>query len=438
VKKLTRRDAFRWLGISIALPMLESTGGFQLANAQSAPKKKRFIGCFFPSGAAMPDANPGDWTLTGALQPLVQHGVQGNVLITRGFRAVNHDDVHWTGTAAFLSCNEVGFFEIAAPNRRAGERCGKSFDQYVADLESTKIRSLHGGWNTVPGWDEGHDSHMSIQYVNCIAWRDERTPIQNTKNPQEMFTRVFGDGTAIADPRIQYLLHRRKSILDGVRGQLGAFRNTLPAADRLKMDAYETGIREVETELTASLQTNTCNGAGVIAEDPAAYMKNMRTMQKTIVKAFQCNATRAATLMYHEGIGDNSIHSTIPNKQHDNAHNNWDELKKINRLQMGLWGELIKDLRDNGLLQETVLVLGSNMSDGRSHNAANAPYLLASAGPELKIGQEVIGTPTLTDERSNRSIADIYMDLFPLYGITRTEFGEGKDKSTGVPSGILA
>jgi hypothetical protein len=335
--KLTRRDTFRGLGISLALPMLESMVELQSAHAQTAPRKKRFIGCFFPSGAAMPDATVGDWTLAGAMSPLVTHGVQSNVLRTKGFRAVNHHDVHWTGTAAFLSCNEVGLYTIPAPNPRAGERCGKSFDQYVADLENTKLRSLHAGWNTVPGWDESHDSQLSIQYVNCIAWRDERSPIQNTKNPKELFTRVFGDGTAIADPHVQYLLKRRKSILDGLTGHLGAFRKKITSADRAKMDAYETGIREVETEISASMQTNTCNGTGASVEDPAAYVRNFRTMQKIIVKAFQCNAARAATVMYHEGIGDNAVHASVPSKQHDCAHNNWELLKQLNRIQLGLW-----------------------------------------------------------------------------------------------------
>jgi hypothetical protein len=432
VKSFTRRDCFRLLGVSLALPALESF-------AQAVPAgatKKRFVGCFFGSGAAMPNATSGDWTFEGALSPLVARGLQPNVAIMRGFRALELDDPHWAGTAAFLSCNELGQRELQAPNRLAGERCGKSFDQYVADLESTKLRGLHAGWSTVPSWDETHDKHYSIQYVNCIAWRDERNPIQNTRNPQELFVRVFGDGTSVADPKIQYLLNRRRSIMDGLTGQLSAFRKQISSADGQKMDSYESGIREVEKELSNSLKANTCVGAGARVEDPSAYLANLRTMQKIMVKAFQCNAARAGTVMYNEGIGDNSIHPSLPRFQHDSAHNSWESLMQINRMQVGLWAELVADLKDAGLLEETVLVLGSNMSDGRSHNTANTPLLVASAGPGLKLGGEVMGSATPAVLASNRTFADLYMDLFPLYGIDKTEFGEGAYRSSGRPSGI--
>ena len=438
MSKLPRREVFRWLGVSLALPTLLSTTLPTRAGAQTPPPKKRFVGCFFPSGAAMPGAANGDWTFEGALEPVARRGLRQNVALVRGYRAVMHGDVHWTGTAAFLSCNEVGVYTYAPPHPRAGERCGKSFDQYVADLENTKVRSLHGGWNTVPGWDESHDSQMSIRYVNSIAWRGEREPIQNTFDPQQMFVRVFGDGTSQADPQIKYLLSRRKSVLDGLHKQLGAYSRTLPPEDRTKVESYATGVREVETELSASLDmAASCERVEVHVEDPSVYLSRMRTMQKIIARAFQCNTTRAATLMYHEGIGDNAVHASVTSKQHDCAHNDWEKLKVINRLQMDLFAEFLLELKATGVLDETLVVLGSNMSDGRGHNAANIPFLVASEGPELRLGQEVIGTPDVTAYAQNRVLADIYVDLFKLYGINRPQFGEAKDRSTGKASGIL-
>ena len=445
----SRRRVLRWLGVSLALPMLETATGRRsaYANPETTPpanggsmlaSKKKFIGCFFPDGAAgMINGDAGDWTYEGALSVLRERGLEQNVVLARGFRAQHDYDIHWVATAAFLSCNEVGSYDFAEGHVRAGERCGKTFDQYVADLEQTQIRSLHAGWHTVPGWDAGHDSQISIRYVNSVAWRDEHGPIQNTLDPRAMFTQVFGDGTSVADPHIQYLLKRKKSVLDGVIGHLKSFRTSISISDRPKMDAYEGGIREVENELSARMQANTCN-AGPAANDPGStYLTNFRTMQKIIVRAMQCNLTRAATIMYHEGIGDNSIDLNAPMAQHSYAHGDQEKLRVCTRLQVGLWAELLADLKSVGALEDTVVVLGSNMSDGKSHDPRNVPLMLASAGSELKEGQEIFGSTDFATEANQRNFADLYMDLFPLFGISKTEFGEGKYKSTGRASGIL-
>lgn len=428
--KPTRRDVLRWGGVAMALPLLPSMAP-RTAKAAMAPSKSRFIGAFFPSGAGMPDAAHGDWAFDGALRPLIDKGVAENVAVLRGFRAVEDVDVHWSGTASFMSCNTLG--RVGG----LGQRCGKTFDQYVADLQSTKLRSLHAGWGYVPGWDEGHDSVVSIQYVNSIAWRDATNPIANTRDPQQLFTRVFGDGTTIADPHIAYLLDRKESILDGVIDQLNRFRASLPRDELAKMDAYESGIRDVERELAAKREANICHGENANDDDPEEYIRTLRTMQRIIVRAFECDAARSATVMYHEGIGDSLLGTVNALRQHDCAHNNWNELRQINRVQVALWADLIADLKASSLLEDTVLILGSNMSDGRSHNSANIPMLVASAGDQLRLGEEIVATPNYLNRAQNRNLSDVYVDLFKLYGVDMPSFGEGEWRSTGQASGVL-
>ncbi|HSI06441.1 MAG: DUF1552 domain-containing protein [Myxococcota bacterium] len=430
----TRRDVLRWGGVALSLPLLPSLAPRRAA-AAALPSKTRFVGCFFPSGAAMPDGTHGDWALTGALAPIVDRGLAGNVAVLRGFRSVEDVDVHWSGTAAFMSCNRVGRYTGSS---LVGERCGKSFDQYIADLQPTKLRSLNVGWGHVPGWDEGHDSVISIQYVNSIAWRDERNPISNTRDPMQLFTRVFGDGTTVADPHIAYLLDRKESILDGVLDQLARFRAGLPSDEIVKMDAYESGIRDVERELTAQRQANTCNGDATVDNDVEIYVSTLKTMQNIIVRAFECDAARSATIMYHEGIGDTTIGTATIGKQHEAAHGDWNILRQINRIQVGLWADFLAQLKASSLLEQTVVTLGSNMSDGRTHRNANIPMMVASAGPELRLGQEVVAPGDVTNPAQNRNLADVYVDLFKLYGVNKPVFGEDQWKSTGVPSGVLA
>jgi len=165
-------------------------------------------------------------------------------------------------------------------------------------------------------------------------------------------------------------------------------------------------------------------------------------MHKLIIAAMQCNLTRSATIMYNDGIGPNRPTANVAAEQHDSAHNNWANLIQINQIQVGLWGELIAGLKAAGLLRETVTILGSNMSDGRTHNSANVPLLVASenVANELKLGQEIYGTPTpagVTDVNVNRNMSDLHVDLLKLYGVTVPSLGDGAYKSTGRPSGIL-
>lgn len=444
---ISRRQVLKGLGFSIALPLIEPVLEREaLAQVAGGAKKKRFIGCFFGSGAPMPGGANGDWAFEGGqyggcFGPLAELGVRENVAIMRGFRAVPNFDVHWSGTASFLSSVPVGTGNGPAdPNY---QKCAKSFDQYIGELDATaRIRSLHAGYSQLSGWDEGHDRVGSINYVNSIAWRDATTPIGNTNNIGQLFTRVFGDGGSVMNTQAIYLLKQRKSILDGVLEQYKSHAATLSTADKARLEAYATSIREVEGEIANQALGTTCtrpeqDGSG------EGYLRHFRTIHKIVIAAMQCNLTRAATIMYNDGIGPNNPVSNPAAQQHDSAHNNWGTLVQLNRIQIRLWGELIAGLKAANLLGETVTVIGSNMSDGRTHNPTNIPLLVASqnVANEMKLGQEVYGTPaaSLNNLAQNRNLADLHVDLFKLYGIDMNKkFGGGEFMSTGNPSGILA
>ncbi|MCA9668650.1 MAG: DUF1552 domain-containing protein [Myxococcales bacterium] len=441
---ISRRTLLKGLGVCIALPTLESS--LERAAHAAAPLKKRFIGCFFGSGAPMPDGNNGDWgysgQLGGALKPIADAGLKGNVSVLRGYRAVANFDVHWAGTAAFLSSSPVGTTSASNPSADPNyQKCAKTLDQYIADTApNARIRSLHVGYNQVPNWDAAHDKTGSINYVNSIAWRDDTTPISNILSPMQLYTRVFGSGDNVSNQQAAYLIKRRQSILDGVLDQYKRHKARLAASDKQRLEAYAASIREVEGELAnAALATNCQKPPAETAGE--SYVRNFRTMHKIIVAAMQCDLTRAATIMYNDGIGPNQPTSTVAGEQHDSAHNNWSRLIRINQIQVGLWADLLTRMKAAGLLSETVVLLGSNMSDGRSHSPANIPLLVASenVSGELKLGQEIYGVDAakVSDKNQCRNLADLHLDLLKLYGVQKTKFGAGAYASSGKASGIL-
>jgi hypothetical protein len=121
---------------------------------------------------------------------------------------------------------------------------------------------------------------------------------------------------------------------------------------------------------------------------------------------------------------------------HSCAHNGGtqteiDRLKAMNRLQTGLLADLLKKLQDAKLLQETLVVYGSDMSDGNAHLTANLPMLLCGEGSDLKFGQEVGAL------ENPRPLSDLHVDIASLLGLTSlTSFGADECLSTGQPLGV--
>jgi len=171
---VARRRFLQGLGVCIAVPLFGREFERE-AMADPAALKKRFIGCFFGSGAPMPDAANGDWAYSGraggALKPLADLGVNTNVSVLRGFRAVNNFDVHWSGTASFLSSVPVGTTGAANPTSDPNyQKCAKTLDQLIADTEpNAKVRSLHAGFSL--GTDLTFTTAVGYPTVTTLAAR---------------------------------------------------------------------------------------------------------------------------------------------------------------------------------------------------------------------------------------------------------------------------
>ena len=84
------------------------------------------------------------------------------------------------------------------------------------------------------------------------------------------------------------------------------------------------------------------------------------------------------------------------------------------------------------LLEETLVLYGSDMSDGNLHLTENLPILLCGAGAGLRFGEEIV-----LPER--RPLSDLHVEIASLLGLdTLAMFGSGECMSTGRPLGIRA
>lgn len=435
--RLDRRMVLRWMGVQLALPLVSTVLPTSSARAQSGPGRSRFIGVFFPNGAHMPQADNGNWTFDEALQPLVAAGLQSHAMIVRGLHNTFPGvDPHWQNTAAFLSCRPIQLGDSAVA------RCGKSLDQLVAEQYPTTLRSLEVGapYYHVHPLDD-HPGY-SNDYLNRISWQSDdrfRSPIAA---PRQMFEKIFATNDAGA-ARIAWEHARKRSILDHLHQDAERLSTRLPSEYRPVLAEYMQTVREIEQQLDAGdpgCQAPFAAPTQDFGDPQRRYVERYELMHQMVAVAMQCGAVHAATVMYGPSSSDLTgveVLGAGPG-HHSCAHNRGDaaliaRLRGMNRLHMQLLAHLVGQLKDRGLLDSTLVLAGSDMSDGDLHNTTNLPLVLCGAGADLRFGAEVGSAAT------PRPLSDLHVEVLQLLGLSSvTSFGEGAMASTGQPVGIRA
>lgn len=423
--RATRRTMLKLMGLPLVLPLA------RLAGAQEAVRRRRFIACYVPNGAHMPGGDNGSWRWGGALQPLVDRGLRPNtMLLRRLYNGFPGHDPHWQNCAGFLSCEPMVLGDPGVA------RCGKTLDQYVADAHPGSIRSLEIGGiyyhvhplNDHPGY--------SNDYLNRISWQAPdkfRSPIPN---PAQLFARLFG-GAAGGAEQAAYLRARRRSVLDVLHRDATRLAGRLTAEYRPVLESYMETVREVERDLAAGgfdCEPGMERPVRDFGDPNAHYVLRFELMHRMVVMAMQCGLTNVATLMYGPGVSEELRFTEQLGGgvgHHACAHHQGNRtsiarLEQINRLQVGLFADLLDRLKSAGLLADTLVLYGSDMSDGNVHLTENLPMLLAGAGDDLRFGEEV-------DPGERRPVADLHVQIAALLGLGETlpTFGSGAAAATG-------
>lgn len=421
-----RRMFLRDLGLVVWLPVLPSLMPSQARAAVSGARNK-FIGVFTPSGALMPGAVNGNWTFESALAPLQSAGHRANVAILRGLTARSLTDPHWNNTSNFLSGHE-----IQIPSR-AVVKCGKTFDQLVADKHASPLRSLHVGWKDMNRDFSSDHPTYSDRYLTTLSWRSEDRPLSNSYNPRELFDGVFTSSEK-GRQRLIAMNAKKRSVLDLVVSDLQSIKNKAGSEDRVRLEHYQESLRDLETSL--SQPPPVCSAPVTRPEAVLAYRTHFESMQKIITTAMQCDLISSATIMYDDGVGDVFLaHDGAINDHHHYAHHGNAEDKKnrlntINRIHSEMFAHLLGEMKAKNLMDKTLVAWSSNMSDGDAHLLTNMPFVIAGAGSDLRLGGE-IGSATGNTPRAN-----VFVEMAPLLGLELTSFGGGVSASNSTRIGI--
>ncbi len=413
-----RRLFLRDLGVVVSLPVLPSLMTSK-ALAQQQGVKDKFIGVFSPNGALMPRGANGNWNFAQALAPIVTAQNQGNVSIIRGLSAAANHDPHWTNVANMLSGHP-----IRVPNRSVVQ-CGKTFDQYVADLYPTReLRSLHVGWREMNRDFTGDHPSFSDLYLTSLSWRATDRPVSNINSPQQLYSQIFSSNQR-GQQRLLTLNAQKASVLDLTHREIQSIKNRAGQEDKIRLEGFQDNLRTLEKDLTR--QAPTCGGS--LAQPPSVldYTNHFVMMQRMIATAMQCDLISSATIMYDDGVGDVRLRHLGSNRDHHSyAHSpQLGLVNPINQLHAGIFSNLLDELKSRALLEKTVIVWSSNMSDGAAHITTNVPTVVASAGPGLNLGVE-IGNAATPVPRAN-----LFVELAPLFGLNMPSFGAGVSASNG-------
>lgn len=437
---LTRRSVIRGAGsIAIALPVLEIMGPTE-AFSQEYNLAKRFLTVYTPGGTVRDKwASSGtefNFNLGPILQPL--NSVKNRILVPHGLdMKCAIGEQHQAGIIAFLTGTQQDY-------SRNGYSAGPSLDQVIANRigGDTQLKSLQ----IAIRWATGK-SHGLLHPINALNFEDNGryNPIPPRLDPQQIWNDMFGQ-LDTTDPEAAALLNRRKSVLDFVGKRYQTISQQLGMSDRAKLEQHLTKIREIELALESEVVAggackqptrvdtsdynpksglnSSDNGSLKDNRTDAAIPKVGRLMMDMIIMAMACDITRVASLQWT----DTEAKHTFPwlslsdhhhYYQHDGGFRP-NECQKIYTWYAEQHAYLLQqmaavDMGGHSLLDESVVFIGSELSDPPTHDKKNMPFLLAGNGGGLRTGRML--------NFNGRSHNDLLSGILNLFGANANSFG---------------
>ncbi|MEW4566183.1 DUF1552 domain-containing protein [Bremerella sp. JC770] len=445
---ISRRTLLKGTGAALALPWLESMSHRSFGSETLSEPPKRVAFLFVPNGVRSDQWNPpktedGSFELTPMLQPLKGVKEELTVLENLWHKNTVGRNGHWPKVPAWLS---GGFVERTSG--RDINTGGISVDQVLASKigDRTPLPSLELGVDAAYTGVDNVGGGFTRIYGSHIAWRDPHTPVPKEIVPRLAFDRLFRTNTAgpvvsgfnpnqkaVADS----LARDDASVLDLVMEDAKSLRGKVGEGDRAKLDEYLESVRSVEKRIESSLkpQKRWINegrfdlprpGPGI----PESHQEHVRLMLDIMVLAFWTDTTRISTFMLGNAqTGRNfSFLDGVRGSFHGLSHHRNEEKERQQYEKIVLWhltqyAYLIDKMRslDEGgrsLLDNSLVMYGSSIKDGNSHQEEDLPLLLAGkGGGNFKTNRRITAP-------KDTPLCNMYVSLLRHMGIDAESFGD--------------
>jgi hypothetical protein len=430
VKKLLidRRQFLRGLGIgaaALAAPFC------RVASAQEVGAPKRFIFMMTANGFQEDGYVVGGTGATFTLGPTLRalEPFRSKLLLLRGLdNEASYEGpggAHQKGVGAWLTGRPLndGDFTGGNGDLLSGWASGISIDQRIANVigSETRLPSLELGVQV-----RGASNRHRVSYTGSDA------PLPPDSSPQRVYGRLFGAVTG-DDAALARLRRRRQSVIDLARGDLSRLHGQLGVDDRPALEAHLERIRELERQL--DVVATSCDTPG----EPATFdpmregnYEQAGTLQiDLLVAAMACDITRVSTLLWSGGtsgqrfpsLGFGDAHHPLSHDGDGNAASQT-KLRQIDRFHAERFAHLLARLDGTPepgggggtMLDNTVVVWGSELSKGNTHSRRDMPIVMAGGlGGYFRTGRAL----RFAGEPHN----DLLLTILHGFGIRDATFG---------------
>ncbi len=413
---LARRTLLRAAGVAVGLPLLESIQPRAYAATPNAKRRMVAINVGLGLHAAniVPRTAGRDYELTPYLKVLEKHRDQFTMI-----SGASHPEVgggHYSGKS---------FLTAAIHPNGAGFKNSISIDQFAAERlgAATRFGSL-----ALSSSGRG------------LSWSQAGVEVPSETRPSRVFAQLFLDGKPTDKARQIQRLKDGQSVLNVVADRARKMRRTLGHRDQRKVDQYFDAVRQAEQRLLKAQAWESRPKPIVDVAAPRDELDRSRIIQRQHLMydmmhlAIESDSTRFITYSF-AGLNQVPAIPGVDTDYHMLSHHGRDE-SKIAQLTivetevMKAFGRFLDQLADSrepegSLLDQTMVMFGSNLGNASSHDTKNMPIVLAGGG--FRHGQHLA-----FDQQNNYPLPNLFVSMLQRLGLEVDRFASGTATMTGL------
>jgi Protein of unknown function (DUF1552) len=428
-KHLTRRTVLRGAGAALALPLLDAMIPARTALADTAANPTPHLGfIYFPHGAVwdkwVPTSQGAIAEFAQILKPLDNYKSMTTVISNLDNQAAV-GPVHALAPGTWLSC--------VHPAISQEPHAGTSADQIAAQHigQDTPLPSLevatdnHGGGGFC-------DRDYGCSYAGTISFRTPTTPLPMEVDPRKLFIRLFGQGDN-ASERAR-LTKQYTSLLDMVSGEAADLQRVLGPSDKAILSDYLESVREIERRIQ-KMEARDLSKVNIPDAPTGAALpfdQHITLMFDLVGLALQANMTRVFTFMVAAEVsGQTYNHIGVPDAFHPLSHHNNEQAKmerlaKVQTYHTQVFARFLDKLAkmpdgDGTMLQHSLFLYGSNMSNSNAHNHYPLPTAIVGGWKTVKGGQHIVPP-------EHTPLANVLLTMLDRAGIPQDKLGDSTGK----------
>ena len=430
-KHLSRRTLIRGAGVALALPLLDAMVPATVALAQTAAAPKLRTGFFYiPHGAILWNTAHGKdidaWTPSGSgdsftLSPILK-SLEPHKKYVTSFgnleNAASAGSVHSINPATWLS-------GVRPDQSVAGASMHTTLDQEIAQRigQDTALPSLELASETTVQVAACGGGSGGCYYSSTLSFRNATSPLPMEFNPRKVFLSLFGEGDTSAER--DAIIQQKASILDLIAERTRALQGTLGASDKQLLEGYLDNVREIERriELAASQDLSKLDVPTAPVGELDNFDEQVKLLFDLLALAYQADLTRVASyIMVAEGTNRTYNHIGVSDAFHPLSHhaNDLERIRKLVLIQsyhVERFAAFLDKMAntpdgDGSLLDHSLFMYGSNMSNSDMHNNYPVPNMLVGGGNgTMKLGGKHLDLPAKTP------LANLHLTVLQKAGI---------------------